>query len=205
MKTIGLVGGVASGKSTVAKMLGELGAGLLDADRTGHDVINDEPEVREALRKRWGDAVFDADGRISRPAIAKLVFGEASKTDAELLFLQDLLHPRIGQRLQSIGQEMDAAGKPAIVLDAPLLLEAGWKPFCDLVLMVDVPREIRLARAKLRGWTEADFDSREAAQVSVDEKRRLADFIITNAGTEADLRHAVREFWNEQIGPHPTP
>jgi dephospho-CoA kinase len=199
MKTIGLVGGVASGKSTVAKLLVELGAGVLDADRTGHDVINDEPQVREALRKRWGDGVFDESGTISRPAVARLVFGDGSKSDAELQWLQDLMHPRIGRRLQEIGEQMDAEGKPAIVLDAPLLLEANWKPFCDLVIMVDVPREIRLARAKQRGWTEADFDAREAAQVSVEEKRRLADFIITNTGTEADLRSAVREFWNEHI------
>jgi dephospho-CoA kinase len=203
MKTIGLVGGVASGKSTVAKMLVELGAGLLDADRTGHDVINDEPEVRDAMRKRWGDVVFEADGRVSRPAVAGLVFGDGTKSDIELQWLQDLLHPRIGRRLQEIGQQMDAEGKPAIVLDAPLLLEAGWKPFCDLVLMVDVPREIRLARAKQRGWTETDFDGRESAQVSVEEKRRLADFIITNTGTEADLRSAVREFWNQHVAPLP--
>jgi dephospho-CoA kinase len=203
MKTIGLVGGVASGKSTVAKLLVELGAGVLDADRTGHDVINDEPEVREALRKRWGDGVFDEKGAISRPAVARLVFGDGSKSDAELQWLQDLMHPRIGRRLQDIGQQMDAEGMPAIVLDAPLLLEAGWKPFCDLVIMVDVPREIRLARAKQRGWTEADLDAREAAQVSVEEKRRLADFIITNTGTEADLRNAVRNFWKEHIAPLP--
>jgi dephospho-CoA kinase len=199
MKTIGLVGGVASGKSTVAKLLVELGAGVLDADRTGHDVINDEPEVREALRKRWGDVVFDATGKVSRPAVAKLVFGDGNKSDTELQWLQDLMHPRIGRRLQEIGQQMDAEGKPAIVLDAPLLLEAGWKPFCDLVVMVDVAREIRLARAAERGWTEADFDAREAAQVSVEEKRRLADFIINNTGTEAELREAVRTFWNENI------
>ena len=205
MKTIGLVGGVASGKSTVAKMLVELGAGVLDADRTGHAVINEEAEVRNAIRKRWGDAVFDADGNISRPAVARLVFGDGSKTDTELQFLQDLLHPRIGRRLQEIGQQMDADGMPAIVLDAPLLLEAGWKPFCDIILMIDVPREIRLARAAQRGWTEQDLDGREAAQVSVDEKRRLADFIITNAGSEAELRRSVRQFWSQNIAPLRTP
>jgi dephospho-CoA kinase len=201
MRTIGLVGGVASGKSLVAKMLVELGAGLLDADRTGHAVINEEPDVREAIRKRWGDSVFQPEGTISRPAVARLVFGDGTKSDAELQFLQDLMHPRIGRRLQEIGQQMDADGKPAIVLDAPLLLEAGWKPFCDIILFVDVPRPIRLERAKQRGWTEADFDGRDAAQVSIDEKRRLADFTIYNTGSEDELRAAVREFWTTHVAP----
>jgi dephospho-CoA kinase len=201
MRTIGLVGGVASGKSTVAKLLVELGAGVLDADRTGHAVINEEPAVREALRKRWGDAVFQPDGTINRPEVARRVFAEDGRGDGELQFLQELMHPRIGQRLQQIGEQFDDEGKPAVVLDAPLLLEAGWKPFCDLVLMVDVPREIRLKRAKERGWTESDFDNREAAQVSLEEKRRLADVIIPNAATEAELRTAVHDFWSKYIVP----
>jgi dephospho-CoA kinase len=202
MKTIGIVGGVASGKSTVAKMLVELGAGVLDADRTGHAVINEDADVRAAIRKRWGDAVFTADGKIDRAAVAARVFAEDGRRDPELQFLQELLHPRIGLRLQEMGEKFDAAGKPAVVLDAPLLIEAGWKPFCDLVVMVDAPREIRLERAQQRGWTEADFNNREAAQVSLDEKRRLSDVIIANAGTEADLRSAVQVFWSKHIVPN---
>jgi dephospho-CoA kinase len=79
------------------------------------------------------------------------------------------------------------------------LLEAGWKPFCDIVLMVDVPREVRLERARKRGWSEEEFDRREAAQVSIEEKRRLADVIISNTGTENDLRQAVRAFWEAHV------
>ena len=139
MKTIGIVGGVASGKSTVAKMLVELGAGILDADRTGHAVINEDADVRAAILKRWGDAVFTAEGKIDRAAVAARVFAEDGRRDPELQFLQELLHPRIGVRLQEMGEKFDAAGKPAVVLDAPLLIEAGWKPFCDLVVMVDSP------------------------------------------------------------------
>jgi dephospho-CoA kinase len=109
------------------------------------------------------------------------------------------LHPRIGRRLAELGRQFDEAGKPAVVLDAPLLLEAGWKPFCDIVLMVDVPRDVRLERAKQRGWTEQEFDRREAAQVSVEEKRRLADVIISNTGTQAELRQVVQTFWDHYV------
>jgi dephospho-CoA kinase len=164
-------------------------------------VINEDPAVREAIRARWGDSVFLPDGKIDRAAVGRRVFAEDRRADGELQFLQELLHPRIGHRLQQIGEQFDAEGKPAIVLDAPLLLEAGWKPFCDLIVMVDVPREIRLQRALERGWSEADFDNRESAQVSLDEKRRLSDVIIDNSGPEADLRTAVREFWSRYVAP----
>jgi dephospho-CoA kinase len=199
MKTIGLVGGVASGKSLVARMLVELGAGLLDADRTGHSLLADDPDVQQALRQRWGAKVFSSDGSVDRAAVASRVFGPNHSADAELQFLQQLLHPRIGRRLAELGRQFDEAGTPAVVLDAPLLLEAGWKPFCDIVLMIDVPREVRLQRAKHRGWTEEEFDRREAAQVSVEEKRRLADVIISNTGTEDELRQVVRAFWNVHV------
>jgi dephospho-CoA kinase len=205
MKTIGLVGGIASGKSLVAKMLVDLGAGVLDADRTGHAVLADDAEVRAALRDRWGDSVFAADGGIDRAAVARRVFADGSQADGELRFLQRLLHPRIGRRLEEIARQFAKEGKPAVVLDAPLLLEAGWKPFCDLILMVDAPRDIRLARAKQRGWSEADFDQREAAQVSVDEKRRLADVVIENCGPEDELRLAVQQLWKKYVLPANSP
>src|SRR5688572_33456589 len=128
MKTIGLVGGIASGKSLVAEMLVDLGAALLDGDRTGHVVLAEDAEVHQALRERWGEAVFRADGSVNRAAIAKRVFGEGSAAEIELRFLENLLHPRIRQRLNRLRDQYRVEGKPAAVLDAPILLEAGWGP-----------------------------------------------------------------------------
>lgn len=199
MKTIGLVGGVASGKSRVGQMLVELGAGLLDADRASHAVLADEAEVHAALRARWGDSVFLADGSVDRAAVAHRVFGQSETAAADRQFLEDLLHPRIRRRLEAERREMIAAGRPAIVVDAPLLLEAGWGAMCDIVLMVDASRETRLARARNRGWSEADFDEREAAQWPIAKKRDAADVVITNNGTEQRLRDAVRQFWDRHI------
>jgi dephospho-CoA kinase len=199
MKTIGLVGGVASGKSLVAKMLVQLGAGLLDADRAGHDVLAEDADVHLALRERWGEAVFGPDAIVDRGAIARLVFGDDDAAKAEREFLEGLLHPRIGRRLDRLRERHAAEGRPAVVLDAPVLLEAGWGPTCDILLMVDVPRELRLKRALQRGWTEAEFDRREAAQWPMDDKRRSAHVIISNAGTEEELRQEVRKFWNAHI------
>ena len=199
MKTIGLVGGVASGKSLVAKMLVEFGAGLLDADRTGHAVLAEDPAVQRELRKRWGDAVFAADGSVDRSAIARRVFASGGTAELDRRFLEELLHKRIRRRLLQKKDQFAAEGRPAVVLDAPVLLEAGWGPMCDILLMLEVPREIRLERARQRGWTEAEFDRREAAQWTVDEKRREAHFMIANDGSEDELRHAVQEFWTDHI------
>ena len=201
MKTIGLVGGVASGKSLVAKMLVERGAGLLDADRTGHAVLAEDAEVHRALRDRWGEAAFTPDGQVDRAAIAGRVFGQGESAELDRRFLEGILHPRIRRRLNELRRQYSVQGKPAVVLDAPVLLEAGWEPMCDILLMVDAPRELRLQRARQRGWTDQEFQRREAAQWSIDDKRRTADFLISNDGSEDDLRQAVGEFWQNHIAP----
>ena len=197
MKTIGLVGGVASGKSRVAAMLVELGAGLLDADRTGHEVLASDPEVREAVRQHWGEGVLKADGTPDRAAIAERVFG--SEGAADRAFLEELLHPRIRERLEAQRSRYAAEGRLAIVLDAPLLLEAGWGPLCDVIVIVEASRDVRLARAADRGWSEAEFDEREAAQWPVERKRQEANVVIENQGSLTDLRDAVHTFWQQQI------
>src|SRR6185295_5855836 len=148
MKTIGLVGGVASGKSLAAKFLVDLGAVHLDADRTGHEVLAEDPDVREAVINRWGDAILAADKSVDRSAIARRIFAQNEAGAADRKFLERLLHPRIGQCLDQKRNEAAAAGKPAVVLDAPLLLEAGWGKMCDVVVMVDSPNDLRLSRAK---------------------------------------------------------
>jgi dephospho-CoA kinase len=199
MKTIGLVGGVASGKSLVGEMLVELGAGMLDADRTGHAVMTEDSDVHAALRQRWGDAVFGNGSQVDRAAVARRVFAETDQATADREFLESLLHPRIRRRLEAKRQEFAAEGKPAVVLDAPLLLEAGWGPMCDVVLMVDAPRESRLQRARERGWSDAEFARREAAQWPVEKKRRAAHVVIANDGTVERLRAAVGNFWEQNV------
>jgi dephospho-CoA kinase len=204
MKTIGLVGGVASGKSLVAQLFSELGAGLLDADRTGHEVLQHDPEVRQAVVARWGPKVLAADGTPDRATIAATVFTSDSKNSdstaaAERQFLESLLHPRIRAQLEQEAAQFAAAGTPAAVLDAPLLLEAGWGPMCDLVVFVDTPLATRQARARDRGWTDAEFARREAAQWPVEKKQSHAHAVLSNAGSIDDLRQAVRTLWETHI------
>lgn len=199
MKTIGLVGGVASGKSLVAKMLIELGAGVLDADRAGHAVLAEDVAVQDSLRKRWGESVFNWDGAVDRKAIARRVFAAGDAALAERRFLEKLVHPKIRDRLKTELSRLASEGHQIVVLDAALLFEADWATLCDLVVFVDSPRETRLKRALTRGWTESEFDSREAAQWPVDDKRLAADVVLANSGTEAELRAAVRDFWRQNV------
>lgn len=201
MKTIGLIGGVASGKSVVAQLFVELGAGLLDADRMGHEVLAIDAEVQAALVDRWGSGIVRPDGTIDRSAIAAHVFGDTPAATAEREFLESVLHPRIQAALDAKKRDFAAAGCPAVVLDAPLLLEANWGSQCDVIVMVDAPREIRLARAHQRGWTEADVACREASQWPIEKKRAAADVTLANSGSVDELRPAVQAIWNEFVAP----
>jgi dephospho-CoA kinase len=199
IKTIGIVGGVASGKSLVARLFAELGAGLLDADLAGHFVLTHDPEVKQLLVDRWGPRVLAADGSVNRAAVAACVFDSIAGAEAERHFLESQLHPRIRAKLEERANDFAVEETPAVVLDAPLLLEAGWGPSCDFIVMVDVPREIRLARAKDRGWSEDEFNRRELAQWPTDQKRQHADFVLTNTGSVDDLRPAVRHIWETRV------
>lgn len=199
MKTIGLVGGVASGKSVVAKIFADLGAGLLDADRAGHDVLADDPEVRSALVNCWGNSILAPDDSIDRAAVARRVFGQDNSVAAERHFLESLLHPRIAALLADKKAEFAAAGCPAVILDAPLLLEADWQALCDLVVFVDADRDVRLARATSRGWTPEEFARREVSQWPVDRKRAAAEAVLSNNGDVDALRQGVRDLWRRFV------
>jgi dephospho-CoA kinase len=205
MKIIGLVGGVASGKSLAAKILVELGAVHLDADRAGHAVLGEDADVRQALIDRWGDAILDPGGGINRSAVAERVFAKSDQAAIDRKFLEDLLHPRIRERLNRERDQAVATRGPAIVLDAPLLLEADWGSLCDIIVMIDTPRDLRLKRANARGWTEAEFERREAAQWPPDKKSTFADLTIPNSGGEAELRSAIHNFWRQEISPDHQP
>jgi len=194
MILIGILGGVASGKSEVSSRLRSLGAAVLDADRVGHAVLR-EAEVRQAVQRRWGEAVLDAAGEIDRRKVAEIVFAAAPASRAELTFLEQLTHPLIGQRLQEQLAELHREGVRAAVLDAPVMLKAGWDRLCQRIVFVDAPRDVRLARARQRGWTEADFAAREAAQEPLETKRSRADMTLDNSLTRQHLFAQVDRFW----------
>lgn len=191
---IGILGGVASGKSEVSQRLGWLGAEVLDADRLGHEVLR-EAAVRQAVQRRWGQRVMDSAGEIDRRKLAEVVFATGPESTRDLAYLEGLTHPRIGQRLCERLAELRGQSVAAAVLDAPVMLKAGWDRLCQRIIFVDAPRSIRLARARRRGWTETDFSAREAAQESVEVKRRRADTTFDNATSREQLYAQIDRFW----------
>jgi dephospho-CoA kinase len=199
MRFIGLVGGVASGKSLVASQFAQLGAGLLDADRAAHDVLR-LPQIEDAARARWGSGIFGPAGHIDRARLAEVVFAASPEGPRERKYLETMTHPEVRRLLLEEADEMSAAGVPVAVLDVPLLLEAGWNTLCDPLIYVDAPRATRLARAMARGWSEEQFTAREAAQESLDVKRRQAGSTVDNSGRPEETRVQVERIWRDLVG-----
>ena len=193
----GLIGGIGAGKSTAAGCLAARGGFVIDCDKLGH-VALEHPEVRDELRARWGDAVFHADGTVNRRAVAGVVFG----TPSEREWLEGVVFPVIGRLADERIQSANAA--PAVrfsVLDAAVLLEAGWKNRCDRVLYLDAPREVREARLAARsGWTAADLTTRESAQWPSEVKKRHADAVVVNDGTREQLQERIDHVLTDWIG-----
>ena len=191
---------MASGKSVVADRLRELGAAVLDADVVAHEVLT-EDETKAAIRRRYGDEVFAPDGQVARGALAKVVFADSDAGNDALTDLEAIMHPRIGARVAERMREIEAEGAAAaIVLDAAVMMKAGWHKLCDVLLFVDVSPEVRVQRSKARGWSDAEVAAREARQTLVADKRAAADVVIDNSG---DLHHTfaqVDRFWREFIG-----
>jgi dephospho-CoA kinase len=195
MPVVGLTGGIGSGKSEVTGMLARAGCRVIDADLLGHAVLED-PEVKSQLVDRFGSRILARDpmesggpSRIDRSALAAIVFADpGARRD-----LEAIVHPLMRARfIESIGRE-GALGDPRpLVLDAAILLEAGWEDLCDLVVFVDAPRAVRMRRvADQRGWPATVFEAREQAQWPCEEKRRRAGIVVNNDGEIDSLRQEV--------------
>ena len=181
MIVLGIVGGIASGKSHVAGLFARLGGVVIDGDQVGHEVLREQPVI-EAAVARWGGSVLDPQGGLSRRAIADRVFGTAPGAMGELKFWQGITHPRIGARLRESLQRLRAEGSTGlIVLDAAVMMETGWDRDCDFILFVDAADVVRKDRAIGRGWSVAAWEERERRQASLMEKRARADFVIDNS------------------------
>ena len=171
---IGLVGGVAAGKSFVAAQFEKLGCAVVDADRLTDDLLR-EPATRQALGKRFGKEIFTPSGEVDRRRLADLAFADREALEA----LNSLMHPELCARIRLA---IDAARRqdiPAVILDAALILEKRLDRLCDYVVYIRASEEVRRTRAQeSRGWPPAEVARREAAQVSLKAKRERADYII---------------------------
>lgn len=191
---IGLTGGIGAGKSAVARMMVRLGATVLDADQTAHDVLADL-DVVETLRDWWGDSVVGNDGRIDRQRVAQIVFEEVGQRRR----LEALIHPRILARWAEVLERCqgDPSVTKAVVIDAPLLFESGADEYCDVIVFVEVREEVRARRVEeTRGWSLEELQRREKLQKSLDFKKDNADYTVENNSSESDLRRCVERVFS---------
>lgn len=182
---IGLVGAIGAGKSTAARAFASRGGFVIDADALGHDALR-QPHIVENLVSRWGEQVRSADGALDRRAIARIVFADTNERNA----LESVVFPFITGRARELiaGAQVDPA-VAFVVLDAAVLLEAGWGELVDRLVYIDAPRELRLERLKARsGWSDADLTARESAQWPAERKKARADVLIENSGDSQELQ-----------------
>jgi dephospho-CoA kinase len=178
MKVIGLTGGIASGKSSVASLLRAFGADVLDSDAIVHDLLRRGKRTREEIRRIFGESVMEGE-TVDRAALGRLVFANPSKRRQ----LEALLHPQVKRILTRRLRELAPEEKPVVFIEVPLLYEADWADWMDEVWLVYAPPDVQRARLIARtGMTVEEAESRLAAQWPWEEKRRRATRVIDNSG-----------------------
>lgn len=194
MKLIGLTGGAGTGKSTVGAMLRELGAVVLDADEAAHDVYEPGGPAFDAVVREFGPQ-YVHDGRIDRKRLGELVFNDADARHR----LNAIVHPQVREWLAARTAEAVRSGAEVVVQEVPLLFENGLERLYGQVVLVYVPEPVQVRRLVGRGLSEQRAHAILGSQMPIDEKRRLADHVIDNSGTEAATREQVGTLWDRVL------
>ena len=196
MLLVGLTGNIASGKSTVAQLLSERGATIIDADVLARRAVERGTKAFDAIARRWGTSVLTPDGQLDRTALRRVVFGNAKELEA----LNDIVHPEV-ERLREVRiDEARGRGDRIVVCDIPLLFEKKMVRQFERILLVDAPRPLRLERlVSDRGLRETEAMDMIAAQMPAELKRARADFVIDNANTLTELERRVSDVWTSLV------
>ena len=190
---IGILGGICSGKSTVAAEFAKLGCKVIDADKIAHELL-EKKTIREKIVGLFGRTVLDSDGKIDSRKLAGIVFEDADK----ILSLNKIIHPFVLERAEELIEKYNCQSQvKAIVLDMPLLAEVGWDKRCDKLIFVDCRRQLRINRAKKMGvFDENQLKIRENFQISLDNKVDIAENTINNnSGLSALVRQVADIFF----------
>lgn len=197
MLTIGLTGGIGSGKSTVSKMLAELGAPIIDADKVAQSTYAPGASAYEDVVAAFGNVIVAADGTIDRTKLGPIVFSDP----AQLKKLTSIVWPHTSDRIRELTTEMRAKGeKLPIVVEAAILIEANWMPLFDEIWLVTTSRDRVIARVERdRGMKPEQTEARMRAQLSDEERQRYAKLVIRNEGTIDELRIEVKRVWEAAL------
>lgn len=193
MKLIALSGGIASGKSTIARRLASHGAVHIDADHLAREAVEPESAALRRIEESFGSEVIANDGSLDRAALGRLVFDDPQALAA----LNSIVHPEVRKLAQ---QRLDAAEEAdpeaVVVYDVPLLIEAGVQLPWDLIVIAEAPAEVRAQRmVRLRGMTDEEAKQRIATQATDEARREIADVIIDTSGSEADTLKQADSLW----------
>ncbi|MBC7186810.1 MAG: dephospho-CoA kinase [Calditrichaeota bacterium] len=190
---VGLTGGIGSGKSAVARLLSRYGLPIIDADAVGHEVTSSDPTVQAALRDAFGEQIFAPGGGLRREQLAAIVFADPQARQR----LNAIVHPPMRQRIDAQVAACLAEGHPIVVVDAALLGEADLVSHMDYLVVVYAPLKERVERIRRRnGLGEEEVRARIAAQMPLEEKVRLADYVVENTGSLFALRAQVRALYS---------
>jgi dephospho-CoA kinase len=198
VKTIGLTGGIGSGKSTVSQLLGELGAFVIDADKVGHEIYLPGKEAWKQVTAAFGQDILAPDQTIDRKKLGAIIFG----SDDARKKLNSIVHPLMFKDIDYRIKEKRADGftKP-IVVEAAILIEANWLPLADEVWLIVTNKNAVIERvASQRGLSARDTEARIASQLSDAERRKYATLVIENDGSLEDLKIKVQQAWNRICG-----
>jgi dephospho-CoA kinase len=188
MRVIGLTGGIAAGKSTISEALAESGAAVIDADKVGHEAYLPGTETHQALVAAFGDKILADEGQIDRRKLGAIVFADPAQRER----LQDIVWPRMKEMMRGRLKELAAKDTQVAVIEAAVLLEAGWQDLVDEIWVVQVPESVATQRLMTRnGFSAEDAQARIRAQLSNEERARQASVVIDNTGTIEDAKTRV--------------
>jgi dephospho-CoA kinase len=193
---LGLTGGIGTGKSEVTRALAGLGASVIDADRVGHEAYRPHQGIWQEVVQAFGEEILSPDGEVDRKALGAIVF---SQPDARAK-LNGIMHPWMAKEIERRIDQMRQDGVEVVVLEAALLIEAGWQCLVDELWVTTVDEEEAVTRVSLRsGLSEEQVRGRMATQMPVAEKIRQADVVIDNSGNMEDLQRRVTQEWNVRV------
>ena len=196
MLVIGLTGNIGSGKSTVAQLLSERGATIIDADVLARRAVELGTPAYDKIVERWGTSIVGPDRQLDRSALRRTVFSDAKQLEE----LNEIVHPEVENLRQRLLDDARQRGDRIVVCDIPLLFEKHMAPRFDRIILVDAPRPLRLERlVRDRGLRETEAMDMIAAQMPAELKRAGADFILENAGTLNALEQQVAEVWTQLL------
>ncbi len=192
MIVIGLTGGIGSGKSTVTGFLADLGAEVMDADKIGHELLQPDTETAKAVIVAFGQDIVKPDGEIDRAELGKKVFGDPEA----LKRLNAIVHPSLLQRLVDRVEEQRGTGTKVVVVEAAIMIEAGWQSLADETWVTLAPEDTVVGRVMAaKGLTEDQVRARIRSQMPVEEKAKLATVIVDTQGSLEEVRGRVEELW----------